>query len=65
MSKWKPKKGQDYWYLNFVYNIVFQTSYMPGFRQSDKERIKSGNCFRTKREAVTMLRKIKALLKKG
>lgn len=58
--RWKPKEGEKYFFI-FSRLSVGSTS-NNGF-ESDKARIRCGNCFRTYGEAEAMAEKIKKLLK--
>ena len=61
----KPKEGERYWYIEF-----HLSSFEVGSNQWYKENIyaqkdyKTGNCFKTKKQAQEKLTQIKKLLKK-
>ena len=58
--KWKPKKGEYYYYVN-AFATVTKTFNI--FSTSDKLILKSNNCFETKKEASEMAKKFRQLLK--
>jgi hypothetical protein len=59
MSKWKPKYGETFWYVNEVAEVA-GTTWEDDI--IDREFYKSGNCFYTVEEAEAAAEKVKALL---
>ena len=57
-KRWKPEKGEMYWYVWNDGNACWGD--FTGV--SDERRFKSGNCFKTEAEAVAAAEKVKALL---
>lgn len=60
-EQWKPKEGETYYFLVSTGAVVkehFQPSW-PG----DNARLEIGNCFRTRKEAVSAIPHVKAALK--
>lgn len=65
MKKWKPKGGEMYYFINlcrFGGSVCLDQSDDNCFEEI---MFRHYNCFRTKKEATIMLRKIKQLLRKG
>lgn len=67
--RWKPKDLEFYWTLSFgvrfgsvqaTWDFIHATW---DNDRIDKERYRTGNCFRTRKEAEQKLREIKQLLK--
>lgn len=58
--KWKPKDGEDYYYI--ISNGIVHLSTWFDYKV-DNSRFSIGNCFKTKEEAETMAEKFKKLLK--
>lgn len=57
--RWKPKKGDSYFYINHYIEVVV-TTWMCDY--DDQSHYNAGNCFRTREEAEAMAEKIKKLL---
>jgi hypothetical protein len=60
MKRWKPKKGQAYYYLTGILDIIEDSN---TYSVVDDIRIKIGNCFETRIEAFQMAKKFRQLLK--
>lgn len=61
-KKWKPKDGEKYYTLPiYAKPDVIEDKNLKSY--GDKNRIKFGNCFRTKSEAKSKLSAIKQILK--
>ncbi|WP_304762595.1 DUF3310 domain-containing protein [Faecalibaculum rodentium] len=58
-ERWKPKHGEDYWYVDF--NIEPCEDKWEDWRFDDL-RYEASNCFRTEEEAAAAAEKVKALL---
>jgi hypothetical protein len=64
--KWKPKDRDKYWYVSLSYTNVWVThSIIFWDEEISQGRYKIGNCFRTRKQAQQMAKKIKVLLKGG
>ena len=67
-NKWKPKEGEAYFFIYFENGQFYKPSIILTIyvktRDSDKEKRKIGNCFKTKKEAQAKLKQILELLKK-
>lgn len=57
-ERWKPSNGEQYWIIAF--SEVVQSVWMAD--RADLSRWQMGNCFKTKEEAVTALKKFTDLL---
>lgn len=60
--KWKPKKGERYWFIGY-YGVI--RSYVWNNDIADINFLDFGNYFETKEEAEKMAEKVKKLLKEG
>lgn len=61
--RWKPEHNEEYWYLNDVGKICH--TLFNDFLMSNIKRVRVGNCFQTKDDAITARDKIaKVLLNK-
>lgn len=60
--RWKPKKGDSYFYINHYIEVVV-TTWMCDY--DDQSHYYAGNCFRTREEAEVMVEKVKKLLRGG
>ena len=61
MVKWKPKEGQRYWYIDGTINwLQIQVCQDTWDEEVEEEW---GNCFRTRKEAKTALKKILRILR--
>lgn len=58
--RWKPKKGESYWFIGH-HGLI--NDYIWGSNFTDIQLFDFGNCFRTRKEAEVMAEKIKKLLK--
>lgn len=58
--RWKPKKGDGYFYINHYVEVIV-TTWMDDY--DDQSHYNAGNCFRTHEEAKVAAEKIKKLLK--
>lgn len=54
--KWKPKNDEEYWFINDLGEICH--SLYNNFLLRDNKRVKIGNCFQTKLEALNARNKI-------
>ena len=54
--RWKPKKGEEYWYANRVHIPVLSTIWADDEYDNNSYRI--GNCFQTEKEAQGILREV-------
>ncbi len=59
---WKPKNGEEYWYVNDLYGAL--TDFWDD-TDSDQFRYEIGNCFKTKEEAELELKKWERCLELG
>lgn len=57
---WKPKEDDTYWYVDDDMT-VFETTFIEEY-DTDMGRVESNNYFRTKEEAESAAKKVKALL---
>jgi hypothetical protein len=62
MKRWKPKEGEVYYFFRMLPEIIIN-SYAWVDDDFDRDMYKSGNCFRTKKEATEKLEAIKKILK--
>ena len=58
MSKWKPKSGDTYYWIDTYFEVV-QDAYL----SDDSMRIEAGNCFRSYDEAAEVAEKFKSIIK--
>lgn len=65
-KRWRPKAEQLFWYVDIDGRItgymVKKDVYLPA-DPADKFRIKLGNCYRTKKEAIQALKRVLKALK--
>lgn len=59
-NKWKPKLNEEYYYINDLCIVLLE--FHRG-RFHDYQRIKLGNCFKTRKDAEYMAVNIKRILK--
>ena len=57
---WKPENNEEYWYINEVGEICH--TLFNGFLMPDLKRVRVGNCFQTKDDAITARDKIAKIL---
>ena len=60
IERWKPEKGERYWYISNV--LMVAEDCWDGVSHLDEERYNAGNCFKTEAAATTAAEKVKALL---
>ena len=60
-KRWIPELGEEYYYIEFVWEIRVCVDRNNGFL-TDDERITVDNCFKTKKEATKKLKLIKIIL---
>lgn len=68
MKTWKPKQDEAYFYIEFEYadmtgKAEIFIEYWEDLRRADFDRLKVGNCFKTKKDAKDKLLSLKRLLK--
>ncbi len=61
--KWKPKYLEKYWWIYLGSQLRICSNEWDGTSQGCKNLYDLGNCFRTRKEAEQVARKIKKLLK--
>jgi hypothetical protein len=61
--KWKPKLGGNYYFISDEFKIV--KTWLSFGIPNENTNIKIGNCFRTRKQAQQMAKKIKEILKGG
>ena len=59
--KWKPKVGEQYWVIAHL-DCVEHFDWEPD-NEFDVRHYKIGNCYRTKKEAMQALRRVKKALR--
>lgn len=64
-KRWKPKKNGYYWTIFEPLNYLFVGEDCNNEYRIDVKAIKMGNCFRTKKHAEVVRRKILKVLKEG
>lgn len=67
MRKWKPKEEEAYFYIEFEYadmtgKAEIFIEYWEDLRRADFDRLKVGNCFKTKKGAKDKLKLLKEML---
>lgn len=67
MKRWKPKEEEAYFYIEFEYadmtgKAEIYIEYWADFSNADSNRLKIGNCFKTKKEAKDKLKLLKEML---
>jgi hypothetical protein len=62
-TRWKPKIGETYFYINFFYSRLEVAEDRWDDLEPDLILYQSGNCFKTRKEAEAKLKVIKKLLK--
>lgn len=60
IERWKPEKGERYWYISNV--LMVAEDCWDGVSHLDEERYNAGNCFKTEEDAGIAAVKVKALL---
>lgn len=65
--RWKPKEEEPYFYIEFEWTDMtgkaeIYIEYWEDLRRADFDRIKVGNCFKTKKEAERKLAELKKIL---
>jgi len=61
-KRWKPKFNEKFWSFFIGEQSSVGWRYFSG-HEFDKRYVRIGNCFRTRKEAIAMLRRIDKLLK--
>ena len=62
VKKWVPKVGDHYYYIDSCMDI---SEFIWANDEIDKKHYESGNCFPTRKQAVSMMGKVKKLLREG
>ena len=57
-KRWKPEEDEDYWHTDST-GVIYCQQW--GDQEYDQHRYKTGNCYRTEKEAITALARINAL----
>lgn len=67
IKKWKPRVGDKYFYIELGYHEGFFIDYdrWAGYGSVDTKHYRLGNCFRTRKEAEVVLKKLKKLLREN
>ena len=60
LKPWKPKDGEDYFYININFTI---DSWENVDDDTDKRNLRIGNCFRTEERAEQVAKKMRLLLR--
>lgn len=61
MKRWKPEVGEQYYYIDLTFFLIYRET--NEVYDTDIDRIKNNNCFKTIKEAKAILKQIKQILK--